>query len=60
MARWAGKGNDGIKLVARQLSRKEDVIYSLLASVRQVVERKTKANETQAAKETKGTASPRA
>ena len=46
MARWAGEGNDWMKLVAQQHPRKEDVIHSLFASMRQAVEKKTKANET--------------
>ena len=43
-------GNDGIKLLAQQQFRKEDVNYSLLASMREAVEKKTKANETRLAK----------
>ena len=46
MAKWAGEGNDWIKLMAQQQPRKDDVIHSLLASMRQAVEKKTKANET--------------
>ena len=44
MARWASEGNDWIKLMAQQQLRKEVVICSLLASMRQAV-KKTKANE---------------
>ena len=43
MARWAGEGNDWIKLMAQRQPRKEDVIHSLLASMRQAVDKKTKA-----------------
>ena len=50
MARRAGEGNDWMKLVAQQHSQKEDVIHSLFASMRQAVEKKTKANETRPAK----------
>ena len=42
MARWAREGNDRTKLMAQQLPRKEDVVHSLLASMRQAVEKKTK------------------
>ena len=50
MARWGGEGNDWIMLLAQRQPRKEDVIHSLLASMRQTVEKKTKANETRPAK----------
>ena len=41
MERWAGEGNDWIKLMAQQKLLEEDVIHSLLASMRQAVEMKT-------------------
>ena len=50
MARWGGEENDWIKLVAQRQPRKEDVIHSLLASMRQAVEKKTKANESRPTK----------
>ena len=40
MARWAGEGNDWMKLAAQRKPRKEDVIRSLLESMKQVVEKK--------------------
>ena len=49
MARWAGEGNDWIKLMAQQ-SPKEEQIHSLLVSMRQAVEKKTKIIETRPAK----------
>ena len=50
MAKWAGEGNDWINLVAQHQPRKEDVIHSSLASMRQAVEKKTKANGTRPTK----------
>ena len=50
MARWAGEGNDWIKLMAQRQPREEDVIHFLFASMRQAVEKKTKPNETRRAK----------
>ena len=44
MARWAGEGNDWIKLMAHRKARKEDVIRSLLESMKQAVERNTEPN----------------
>ena len=40
MARWAGEGNDWTKLMAQRQLRKEDVIRSLLESMKQAVEKK--------------------
>ena len=45
MARWAGEGNDWIKIMVQRQPRKEDVTHSLLASMIQAVEKKTKANK---------------
>ena len=38
MATWAGEGNDWIKLMAQRKPRKEDVIRSLLESMKQAVD----------------------
>ena len=46
MARWAGEGNDWIKLMAQRKPRKEDVVRSLLESMKQPVEKKTEPNGT--------------
>ena len=40
MARWAGEGNDWTKLMAQRQLREEDLIYSLLVSMRQAVAEK--------------------
>ena len=50
MARWAGEGNDWIKFMAQRQLRKEDVIHSLLVSMRRAVEKKTESNGTRPAK----------
>ena len=47
---WQGEGNDWIKLMAQQQPRKEDVVHSLLVSMRQAVEEKTKTSETRPAR----------
>ena len=44
MAIWAGEGNDWIKLVAQRKPRKEDVIRSLLESMKHAVVKKTEPN----------------
>ena len=41
MAKWAGEGNDWIQLMVRGPPRKEDVTFSLLASMRQATEKRT-------------------
>ena len=46
MARWAGEENDRIKLRAQRKPRKEDVIYSLLESMNQAVEKGAEPNGT--------------
>ena len=46
MAGWAGEGNDWIKLKAQRKLRKEDVIRSLLESMKQAVEKKAEPNGT--------------
>ena len=57
MARWAGEGNDWIKLMAQQKPRREDVVRSLLESMKQpVVENGTQRD--QAGQETRRLASP--
>ena len=55
MARWAGEGNDWIKLMA-QKNREEDVIPSLLPSVKQTVEKKAETHRDQGDKEAEGLA----
>ena len=40
MARWTGEGNDWMKLVVRRKPRREDVIWSLLESIKQAVDKK--------------------
>ena len=52
-----GEGNDWIKLMAQRQPRKEEVIRSLLESVKQAVEKKADSNGTRPIKETKGLAS---
>ena len=46
MARWAGEGNDCIELMAQRKPRKDDVIRSLLESIKQAVEKKADPNGT--------------
>ena len=50
MARWAGEGNDWVKLLAQRQPRKEDVIRSLLESMKQAVEKKAESNGTRPTK----------
>ena len=50
MARWAGEGKDWIKLMAHQKPRREDVIRSLLESMKQAVEKKAEPNGTRPSK----------
>ena len=53
MARWAGEENDWIKLLAQRKPRKEDVIRSLLESMKQAVEKKAQPNGTRRIKKPK-------
>ena len=47
MARWAGEGKDRIKLMTQKKNpREEDVIRSLLESMKQAVEKKKEPNGT--------------
>ena len=46
MARWAGEGNDWIKVMAHRKARKEDVIRSLLESMKRAVDGNTEPNGT--------------
>ena len=46
MARWAGEGNDCIKLLAQRQPRKEDVIRSFLEPMEQALEKKAESNGT--------------
>ena len=41
MSRWAGEGKDWIQLMVQGPHRKEDVTFSLLASMRQATEKRT-------------------
>ena len=54
LARWAGEGNDWIKLMAQQKPRKEDVVRSLLESLKQAVEKTTEPNGTRPTKKPRG------
>ena len=56
MARWAGEGNDWKKLMAQRKPRKEDVIRSLLDSMKQAVEKEDRTQRDQADQEAKGPA----
>ena len=44
MARWAGEGKDRIKLMTQKNPREEDVIRSLLESMKQAVEKTKEPN----------------
>ena len=50
MASWAGEGNNSIKLMAQFEPRKEDVIRSLLESMKQTAEKKAEPNGTRPTK----------
>ena len=50
MVRWASEGKDWIKLMAQQQPRKEDVIRSLLLSMKQSVKKRTDSNGTKPTK----------
>ena len=50
MAKWAGEGNDWIKLMAQRKPHKEDVIRYLLETLKQAVGKKTEPNGTRPTK----------
>ena len=50
MARWAGEGNDWMKVVVRRKPLREDVIRNLLKSMKQAVEKKKEPNGTRPTK----------
>ena len=53
-ARWAGEGNAWIRLMAQKKPHKEDVVRSLLESMKQTVEKKAEPNGTRPVKKPRG------